>query len=89
MRQGQIMTTYQIQIRGHLDKRWEATFPDFTIRHQFSTDEQPLTLMTGEVSDQAALYGVINRLRNLGVELISFQPKNNEENQGDNEHATE
>lgn len=79
MRQGQIMANYQIQIHGHLDQRWEATFPGFTIRHHFSQDEQPLTLMIGEVNDQAALYGVINRLRNLGVELISVQPHSLEE----------
>ena len=69
------MAKYEIQIRGHLDQRWEIIFPGFTIRHQFSHDELPLTLMIGEVSDQAALYGVISRLRNLGVELISFQPQ--------------
>ena len=68
------MARYKIQIRGHLDKRWEVNFPDYTIRHQFSRDGQPLTLMVGEASDQSALYGVINHLRNLGVELISVSP---------------
>ena len=83
------MAKYQIQIHGHLDQRWETTFPGFAIHHQFSQDDKPLTLMVGEVSDQAALYGVINRLRNLGVELISFQPKTDQENKEDNEYAAE
>jgi hypothetical protein len=76
---GQKMARYQIQIRGHLDKRWEVNFPDYTIIHQFSQDGQPLTLMVGEASDQSALYGVISHLRNLGVELISVLPQSIED----------
>jgi hypothetical protein len=73
------MTQYQIQIHGHLDQRWEAMFPHFTITHKLLDDEQPITLMVGEVSDQAALYGLISRLRNLGIELISVQPVGNDD----------
>ena len=36
---------------------------------------QPITVITGQVADQSALYGLISRLRNLGVELISIQPQ--------------
>ena len=74
------MARYQIQIRGHLDQRWEVNFPDYTISHLFSQDGQALTLMVGEASDQSALYGVISHLRNLGVELISVSPQSVEEN---------
>ena len=73
------MTRYQIQIRGHLDQRWEEMFPEFRITHQLLRADEPITLMTGEVSDQAALYGLIGRLRNMGLELISVQPQASKE----------
>ena len=72
------MTQYQITLRGHLDTRWEAMFPGFSFKHEMTPEDQPITVMTGKVIDQAALYGTINRLRNLGAELISFQPKKDE-----------
>lgn len=71
------MAQYQIQIHGHLDQRWEKMFSGFTITHQRLQSGEPLSLMVGEVSDQSALYGVINHLRNMGVELISVQPTSN------------
>ena len=69
------MTLYQIIIRGHLDTRWETKFPGFSLSHEMTPEDQPITVMTGKVIDQSALYGTISRLRNLGAELISFQPK--------------
>jgi hypothetical protein len=88
MQAGRKMTQYQIQLRGHLDRRWEANFPSFTITHQFSQDGQPQTLMAGTVNDQAALYGTISRLRNLGVELIGVYPLPEEEKSQENEDVT-
>ena len=66
---------YQIQVRGHLDARWEAMFAGFSIIHQVTSAGQPITVITGQVADQSALYGLISRLRNLGVDLISIQPQ--------------
>ena len=66
---------YQIQVRGHLDARWEAMFAGFSINHQVTPAGQPITVITGQVADQSALYGLISRLRNLGVDLISIQPQ--------------
>ena len=71
------MTLYQIIIRGHMDTRWETMFPGFSFSHEMTHEDQPITMMTGKVIDQAALYGTISRLRNLGVEMISFQPQKN------------
>jgi hypothetical protein len=68
------MTTYTFQLAGHLDRRWEAAFDGFTIIHTVAPDHRPVTLLTGPVPDQAALYGVISRLRDIGVTLISVQP---------------
>lgn len=68
------MTSYTFQLAGHLDRRWEAAFDGFTITHSYALDQRPVTLLTGSAPDQAALYGVIGRLRDIGVTLISLQP---------------
>lgn len=68
------MSTYTFQLAGHLDRRWEAVFAGFTITHTYAPDTHPVTLLSGPVPDQAALYGVISRLRDIGVTLISVQP---------------
>lgn len=68
------MTTYTFQLAGHLDQRWEAAFDGFSITHSYAPDTHPVTLLSGPVPDQSALYGLISRLRDIGVILISVQP---------------
>ena len=58
---------YQIQVRGTLDPRWSAWFDQLAITH----DGEGNTLLAGRISDQAALYGLINRLRDLGMTLLA------------------
>jgi hypothetical protein len=58
---------YQIQVRGTLDSRWSAWFDQLTI----SYDAEGNTLLAGLIADQAALYGLINRLRDLGLTLLA------------------
>lgn len=60
-------TIYQIRIKGHLDQQWGAWFEGMTIT-QVDKGE---TLITGPVVDQAALYGVLRKVRDLGLPLIS------------------
>jgi hypothetical protein len=60
-------TRYQIQVRGTLDPRWSGWFDQLTISH----DAEGNTLLAGLLSDQAALYGLINRLRDLGLTLLA------------------
>ncbi len=64
---------YQICIKGHLDERWSIWFDGMNIANGFDADEEPITLITGPVIDQAALYGMLCRLRDLGVQLLSVQ----------------
>jgi len=59
-------TTYQIRIRGCLGCEWAAWFSDMTI-----TEADGDTILTGPVVDQAALYGLLRRVRDLGMPLIS------------------
>jgi hypothetical protein len=58
---------YCIQVRGALDPRWSGWFDELAISH----DDDGNTLLAGPVSDQAALYGLINRLRDLGMTLLA------------------
>jgi hypothetical protein len=58
---------YQIRIKGQLDPQWAAWFEGMTIT---STDEGE-TVLLGPVIDQAALYGLLRKIRDLGLPLIS------------------
>ena len=62
-----IPARYQFQVRGALDPRWSTWFDQLAISH----DADGNTLLAGPVNDQAALYGVINRLRDLGLTLLA------------------
>jgi hypothetical protein len=57
---------YQIRIKGQLDSQWSDWFSGMTI----SLDNGD-TLMTGQVVDQAALHGLLKKIRDLGVPLVS------------------
>ena len=58
---------YQIRIEGHLDRQWTAWFEGLTITLEDNGD----TLLTGPVVDQAALYGLLRKVRDLGIPLFS------------------
>jgi len=58
---------YQIRIKGHLGPRWSEWFDGLTIT---PTDDGE-TLLTGPVADQAALHGLLRKVRDLGMPLIS------------------
>ena len=58
---------YQIRIRGHLGQQWTDWFGGLTITLEDNGD----TLLTGPVVDQAALHGLLKRVRDLGMPLLS------------------
>ncbi len=58
---------YQIEVKGNLDSRWESYFDGFMITPQPGEE----TLLSGTVADQAALHGVLAKIRDLGLPLIS------------------
>ena len=58
---------YQIRVRGALDPHWSAWFDGMAIGHDASGD----TLLVGWLADQAALYGVLYRIRDLGLMLLA------------------
>ena len=63
---------YEIEIEGHLDDRWQEWFEGFTLTR--TADGR--TLLTGPIRDQAALHGVLKKVNNLGLTLISVNPVN-------------
>ncbi len=66
---------YEITIHGHLASRWAAVFEGM----QVISLEDGNTRITGDIPDQSALYGLLMRLRDLGMTLISVNPdKENE-----------
>lgn len=58
---------YQIRLKGHLDRRWTDWFGGMTITLEDNGD----TLLAGPVEDQAALHGLLRKVRDLGMPLIS------------------
>ena len=58
---------YQIRVQGHLDYQWADCFGGLAITLEDNGD----TLLTGPVVDQAALHGLLKKVRDLGMPLIS------------------
>jgi hypothetical protein len=65
--------TYRICILGTLDKKYSDYYGGMTIEHNMVLDQYRMTTLTGRLSDQAALIGVINSLYDLGCPLISVE----------------
>ena len=61
---------YQIRLKGHLDSQWTDWFEELTI----TLEEDGNTLLTGPVVDQAALHGLLKKVRDLGMPLLSVCP---------------
>ena len=58
---------YQIRVKGHLGTQWTDWFEGLAI----TLEEDGDTLLTGPVIDQAALYGLLKKVRDLGIPLVS------------------
>jgi hypothetical protein len=73
--QRQVPAGYQIRIAGHLDQHWSAWFGDLDLTYE----EDGTTSLTGAVADQAQLHGLLTKIRDLGVTLISLTPVDREQ----------
>lgn len=58
---------YEIRIKGHLDRHWASWFEGLKITRKDNGE----TLLTGPVADQAALHGLLRKVRDLGLVLIA------------------
>ena len=61
------MTVYRIRLKEKLDQRWSAWLGGLRVNHEANGE----TVLTGEVVDQAALYGLLSKVRDLHLTLIS------------------
>jgi hypothetical protein len=71
--------TYQIRVRGHLSSRWVEWFDGLTIENQPNGE----ALIYGQVADQAALHGLLIKVRDLNLPLISVSKIELEQMQGE------
>jgi len=62
-----MVEVYEIRVREHLDNCWANRFDDFLI----TNEENGTTALTGPVADQAALHGLLMKVRDLGLTLLS------------------
>ena len=60
---------YQIRVKGHLEAEWSDWFDGMRITHLENSE----TLLAGPVADQAALFGVLNKINSLNLRLLSVQ----------------
>ena len=67
---------YVIKVKGHIDEAWSSWFEDMVIKTGFAEDGTPVTTFTGQLDHQAALHGVIGRIRDINMPLISVCPIN-------------
>jgi hypothetical protein len=60
---------YELRVQGVLDQSWSAWFDDL----QLSSEPGGVTVLAGEIADQAALHGLLTKIRDLGLPLLSLR----------------
>ena len=78
---------YEIRLKGHLDQRWAGRFENMSFTHA----SDGTTILAGPVVDQAALYGLLRKVRDLGLPLLSViqvdpKPANGSDGNVDSDH---
>jgi hypothetical protein len=69
---------YEVRVQGHLEDHWSDWLGALTLHRQ----EDGTTVLVGPIVDQAALHGVIGRIRDLGVPLLSVRRPAHDINEG-------
>ena len=73
------LAVYQIRVKGNLDKKWFDWFDGFAITPQTNAE----TVLVGVVADQAALHGLLAKVRDLGLPLLEIKRLKSERTTGD------
>jgi len=66
-------TTYEIKIRGQLEPNWSDRLGGLNIKHEVNESGILVTILCGQLLDQAALFGVLNALYDMRLPLISVE----------------
>ena len=74
-------SNYIIIIKQHLRNNWgNDLFPGFSVKLDFDENDQPVTVFTGTIQDQAELFGILMRLSNLNLQLVSINKVSDDKN---------
>lgn len=74
---------YEIRLKGHLDARWAERFEGLS----FTYNNDGTTILTGPVVDQAALHGMLRRVRDIGMPLVSVNQVDSKVSNGPDMHT--
>lgn len=66
---------YQVQVQGWISERWRDWFEEMSITRDLTSNGLHITMLTGEVADQAALLGLLQKLYTLGFPLLLVRRK--------------
>ena len=64
---------YRIRVKGHIDDRLSAYLGGMVITRAFSAEKEPMTILVGELLDQAALSGVLNHIYEMHMPLLTVE----------------
>jgi len=64
---------YEIRVQGRLDETWSTWFDGMAVTVGKSSSHKTVTTLAGPIADQAALHGILSRIRDLGLPLLSVQ----------------
>ena len=81
-------STYEIKVQGHLDPSWSDWFEGMTIATGCGEDGTPITTFTGHLADQAALHGVLGRIRDINMPLLSVNVDSKQQEQNSRKEET-
>ena len=79
---------YEISLKGHLDERWATRFEGMRITNSLDQQGFPITVLSGLILDQAALHGVIAKIRDIGIPVISISRIGSGSRKGDSRDDT-
>jgi len=65
--------TYRIRVQGRLGEKWIGYFDGMVISYEFDAEGHPITTLSGELLDQGAVQGVLQKLYNLGFPLLTAE----------------
>ena len=64
---------YRIRVQGRLDESWSVWFDGMAVESQIDINGEPVTTLSGGIPDQSALHGILNKIRNMGLPLLSIE----------------
>ena len=75
---------YEIQVKGHLSEMWASRFDELVMTTGFGKDGIPIITLSGPIADQSALHGILTRIRDMGIRLLSVNRLDSKADEQDN-----